>query len=90
MFDFPIYNYISELIITSTIGSNDSCQVEERSDHVVALERFKVLQLNGGQFQLFVAVINFFHLMIPRSKWRDRVSTNTTRIYLFHTKEYQV
>lgn len=59
------------ILLTSTIGSNDCCQVEERADHVMTLERFKVLQLNGHQFQLLLVAFNLLHLMIPWSDWRE-------------------
>lgn len=47
MLDLP--RLVNDERITSTIGAHYCCQVEERSDDMVTLERFKVLQLNRKQ-----------------------------------------
>lgn len=90
MFDLPIdiFEKVS-ILVTSSVGSYHSSKVEERPDHMVALERFKVLQLNRYQFQLLLAVFYIFHLMIPWLDWRYGISTITNRINLFHPKNDQ-
>ena len=90
MFDLPIL--IKNNQLTSTVGADNSCQVEEGSDNMVTLERFKILKLDRNQLQLLLVFDILHNLLVVDLwfDWWDRITTNATRINLLHTNDNEL